>query len=145
MKRVLRKTGWMRGWALVVILMIAAGLACSVDVSTTNLKDATLTSDPDGQTRARSYTPGSTFYIAVRLNDAPDEATVRAVWRITEPDEEQTVPPGTEIGAAEVTQKDGLVVLALAPADPWPLGRYEVDIYLNGRVKDTLRFRVKPE
>lgn len=132
-----------RVW-MVVLLMIAAELACSVDVSTTHLKDAVLTSDPEGQTRARSYTPDSTFYVAVHLYDAPDGATVRAVWRITEPDAGQTIQPGTEIGAAEVTRTDGLIVLSLAPTDPWPLGRYEVDVYLNGRKKDTLRFRLKP-
>jgi hypothetical protein len=124
----------------VVLLLALASLACNFSASTANISSATLARDPDGQQATTVFAPQDTFYLIVELANAPDDTTVRAVWTAIEA---EGVDPNFFIDEAELTSGSATLTFDLANNQPWPPGRYKVDLYLNGELEQTLEFTVQ--
>ena len=131
-----------RRWSLWLILAAlgVAALACSFSASTANIKDAFLARDPDGQQKTTVFGPRDTFYCIVTLANAPDDTTVKAVWTAVQV---EGVDPNTYIKENALTTGSGTLTFQLSNSNPWPAGRYKVDIYLNDELDRTLEFQVQ--
>jgi hypothetical protein len=136
----IRRWRW-RAWT-VLALLIAAALACSVEVTTSRFQTAGLYKDPDGQTKTRTFAPQDTVYCLVQLKNAKDDrATLRAVWLAAAQDQS---PDSTIISDTEVQTGNGTVRFEAAPPEGgWLPGNYRVELYLNGDKRQTLDFKVK--
>ena len=133
-----RRLGW-RGW-MALTVMVAAALACSVEVSTARLQAAALFKDAGGQTRTRNFGPQDTVYCLLQLKNAPDGTAVKAVWVAVAQDQ----PSGSLIGEKEVHTGNGMLTFEAAPpVGGWPPGDYRVELYLNGDRRQALDFKVK--
>ena len=122
------------------ILIVIVTLACGFSTSTANIADAKTAGDYDGNDPTTVFSQNETFYCTVELANAPDDTTVKASWTAVEVDGEQ---PNTFIDEAELTTGSGILHFELSNDGLWPVGKYKVDLFLNGELKRTLEFEVQ--
>jgi len=121
-------------------LIVIMTLACGFSASTANIADAKTARDYDGNDPTNVFAQDETFYCTVELANAPDDTTVKASWTAVEVDGEQ---PNTFIDEAELTTGSGILHFELSNDGLWPVGKYKVDLFLNGELKRTLEFEVQ--
>lgn len=123
----------------IVILFI---ISCSF--STANISSADLAKIlPDG----KSEKVGSTFHPAdgpfhllVVVANAPEGTKVKASWFTLE----STDSKGTLIDEKEIILGNETDVdFNLSLPRPWPVGKYKVDLFLNGKLDRSIPFKVE--
>lgn len=77
----------------------------------------------------------------VTLSGAPDDTKLKAVWTAVEVEGEA---PNTLIYEKEYVGGASTVTFDLSNSQPWPPGKYKVDLYLNDQLDRTLEFAVVP-
>ena len=147
---------------IVVMLLLAAALACSVTTSRARFDNARLYKTPAGEDSTRSFKPDDTVYLITTIKNVDGELPLRVVWvhlveadPAAEDDDDDANDTGdeadrepilipTEIGQEERAVSDGPVTFELAsPAEGWPRGSYQANLYLDGEHKATLPFSIK--
>ena len=126
---------------IAALALLAAMAACSFSASTANIADAWTAADEAGSQRTTVFAQDATFYAIVDLANAPDDTTVKAAWTAVEV---EGADPNTAIDETELTTGSGNLVFQLNNNGLWPVGRYKVDLYLNGELDRTLEFDVQP-
>jgi uncharacterized RDD family membrane protein YckC len=130
----------LRAIALILALAIgAAGIAGAWALqprTEPRIESAFVTDDPSGAA-SKAVLPASArqIYVVFTLADAPPNTSVRAVWSGTTP-----------LGDAELRIggiQTGGSIMHPAPAAGWAPGDYRVDLYLNGALARTERFRIE--
>jgi len=124
--------------ALLVLGLIVWASGCSF--STANIKSAKLTADKEGTQETTVFSPDQVIYCLVQLANAPDDTKVKADWIAVEA---QGAAPNTKIADVEKTSGDGMITFDLSNTQPWPTGKYKVDLYLNDKLDRTLEFQVQ--
>ncbi len=126
----------------IVVLTLGILLACAFSASTANIRSATLARDAAGEEPTTVFAPEDIFYCIVDLANAPDDTKVRATW--TAVDVEGS-PPNTFIDETALTTGSGQLNFDLSNVTPWPSGKYQVALYLNDELDQTLEFEVRNE
>jgi hypothetical protein len=128
--------------AVCATLLVLALCACSFSASTANISDAKMATDKDGKHPTKVFSPDETFYCLARLNNAPKDTTVRAVWTAVKV---EGAKPNTKIDEAKAKGASSQLQFNLTNNDPWATGKYEVALYLNDAKKPTktLSFEVR--
>ncbi|MBI1882164.1 MAG: PT domain-containing protein [Chloroflexi bacterium] len=126
----------------VIALLILTTLACSLNLSSAKISDATLAKDADGNQPTTTFAQDEPFYCVVELVNAPDDTKVKAVWTAVEV---EGVEPNLMLGEKELTTGDGTFNFSYANDEGklWPAGKYKVDLYLNDKSDRTLEFQVE--
>jgi hypothetical protein len=128
-------------FALPLLALLVAGLACEFSVSTANIASATLSANESGSPATTTFSPDqSVFYLIVELANAPDDTRVKAVWTAVEA---EGVDANFLIDEVELTSGSGTLTFNLSNNGLWPTGRYKVDLYLNDKLDRTLEFEVR--
>ena len=131
--------GAWRGW-LVVSLLLAAALACSVAFSTAHFENVKLYKTPDREGMvARTFAPDEAFICLTDFVDAPEPLAIEAVWsRLDEAGQWVTV-------ASEALEAatGPLTFIATPPADGWEAGTYRVELRIEGDGKAVVEFKVR--
>lgn len=127
--------------ALFVAALALAALACGGSFSTAKITDAVMAADDAGNQPTTIFAPDQVFYCIVKLSNAPEDTTLKAVWTgVTANGETQNVV----LNETETqTGSDDTFAFHLTNDQPWPAGTYKVDIYLNGELDRTLNFEVQ--
>jgi serine protease Do len=130
---------------IVLVLITAVLVACGgdgaeVNFSTANIQDPVLAKDEAGNEPATVFNPEDTVYVLADLKNAPPDTTVRAVFTAVDVAGEAA---NTKIDEVEVTGSGGPLVFNLSPANPWPGGDYQVELYLDGELDQTLSYKVE--
>ena len=148
---------------LAVVALLLASLACSAvsggdntgdnptttendnrgfSVTTANITNAHLASDESDTKQVDGYSPtdlGSSGYFD--LNNAPDSTVVKGVWTLVSAEGYQS---NSEIDSAEITGGDDTYYFSLGGStDPWPVGTYRIDLYVDGSLVETIEFEVQ--
>lgn len=125
----------------VVILMLAA-LACNFSATTANITNAHMATDESDATQTTVYAPSTpTFYCFYDLNNAPDSTVVKGVWTLVSA---EGYDANSEIDSAEITGSDDSYYFSLdRAADEWPVGQYKIDLYIDGKLVETVEFQVQ--
>jgi hypothetical protein len=105
-----------------------------------SLENAVMSRDDSGTELTSVFGPNDVFYCIVDLVNASDDTTVKASWTAVDVQGEN---PDTFIDEAEITQGSGTITFNLTNSNPWPVGKYKVDLYLNGNLDQTLEFEVQ--
>jgi hypothetical protein len=110
--------------------------------STANITNAHLALDEKDTQKTTSYTPDvQTFYCYFDLNNAPDDTVVKGTWTLVSADGYDS---NSEIDSADITGSDNTYYFQLSRStDAWPVGKYKIDLYLNGDLAQTIEFDVK--
>jgi len=126
---------------LVLVVLLAAALACEFSFSSAKIDNAKMTTDEAGKTKTSTYQPGDTFYCIVELTNAPDDTKTKVVWYATQA---EGTEPDFKIGEYELESGSGTLTFNVEPTTSWPPGQYRAEIYLNGEKKKTVDFEVMP-
>jgi hypothetical protein len=129
-------------FAMFVMVLLLASLACEFSASTANITNAHMSLDEaDTQPTTVYPTDAEAFYCYFDLNNAPDDTTVKGVWTLVSAD---GYDPNQEIDSAEISGGDNTYYFSLAGGDaPWPVGDYKIDLYLNDELVETIQFQVQ--
>ena len=133
------KTNRIKILSLLLVLVLAA-LACDFSFSSANIKDAWLSAQEDGNQRITVFAPDDTFYFLVQLANAPDDTALKAVWTAVEVEDLQS---NTQLEETDITHGDGTITFDLTANQPWPGGKYKVELFLNDESDRTLEFEVQ--
>ncbi len=125
---------------VVLTVFMVTALACGFSFTTANFDSATMAQDAEGNQPTSTFSPDDTFYAVVELQNAPDDTKVRAEWTAVdvEGEEENTV-----IDSAEITTGSDQLHFTLENNSPWPAGSYQVDLYIDGELEQSLEFQVE--
>ena len=115
-------------------------LACGFSASTANISYARMARDYDGTDPTTVFTPDETFFCVADLQNAPDGTVIKADWYAVEVEGEE---PKTFIDSAEVTSGSSSLHFELSNQGPWPVGKFKVELFLNGELKETIEFSVQ--
>jgi archaellum component FlaG (FlaF/FlaG flagellin family) len=123
-----------------VIILIFASVACEFSASTANIGDAWLSDSEDGNNRVTTFSQDAVFYAFADLKNAPEDTTLKAVWIAVDA---EGVDPNFVINETEFTSGSNIITFNLSNNNLWPVGKYRVEIYLNGKLDKTLDFEVR--
>jgi hypothetical protein len=131
-----------RRWIMIIVGAALAGaiLACSFSFSTAKMKNVRLASDKDGKNSTTVFAPADVIYCVVDLANAPQDTKVKAVWKAAEV---EGYAADTKIDETELKSGSATLTFSLAPESTWPVGKYKVELYLNGEKKETLDYTVQ--
>ena len=148
---------------LAVVALLLASLACNAvsggdntgdnptttendnsgfSVTTANITNAHLASDESDTQQVDGYSPTDLgFYCYFDLNNAPDSTVVKGVWTLVSAEGYES---NSEIDSAEITGGDDTYYFSLGGStDPWPVGTYRIDLYVDGSLVETIEFKVQ--
>ena len=148
---------------LAVVALLLASLACNAvsggdntgdnptttendnsgfSVTTANITNAHLASDENDTQQVNGYSPTDLgFYCYFDLNNAPDSTVVKGVWTLVSAEGYES---NSEIDSAEITGGDDTYYFSLGGStDPWPVGTYRIDLYVDGSLVETIEFEVQ--
>ena len=129
-------------FVLFLVVLVFASVACEFSASTANITNAHMSLD-EGDTQAvTGYAPDApAFFCYFDLNNAPDDTVVKGVWTLVSAD---GYDANQEIDSAEITGSDNSYYFSLGgSSDPWPVGQYKIDLYLNDELVQTINFEVQ--
>ncbi len=135
------KSKWFVAVALATLVAVMAACSVGVGVSTANIRSAKLSANESGSPETTVFSPDDlTVYCIVKLANAPSDTQVKAVWTAVDV---EGVDANTLIDEASLTTGDGDLTFDLTNKGPWPVGKYKVDLYLNGTLDRTLEYQVR--
>ena len=111
-------------------------------ITTANITNAHLASDESDTEQVDGYSPTDLgFYCYFDLNNAPDSTVVKGVWTLIFADGYES---NSEIDSAEITGGDETYYFSLGGStDPWPVGTYKIDLYVDDNLVETIEFEVQ--
>ena len=125
-----------------ILLLILAVLAssCAGGGNRPQIEDAALYLDPEGNQATTSFSWRVPFYLIIELSDFQDDTVVQASWIAMDTNR---LAPETVMHIEEKTATSDLVVFDLTnEGNFWPIGDYQVNIYLNGKLVQELEYEV---
>ena len=123
---------------LAVGALLLASLACDFNVSTAAISSATLTTDAANVAETATFSPDQPFYLVVVTANAPDNTKVKAVWYTVD-----ASGAATSIIDKEVVGSGSPITFSATANQPWPAGKYKVEVYLNDKLNQTKEFSVQ--
>jgi hypothetical protein len=134
---------------LAMLMMLVSILACNFVSGSpeegVRLENLRMAFDEDGNNPTTVFAPSDVFYAVGELYDAPAGTVVGANWLAVqiegyEPSEliyEQTINDFTEESFT------GTIFFQLSNDSGWPVGDYQVDLFLNGNFVESVPFSVQ--
>lgn len=133
---------------LVSLSILFAMLACnfitggSTEMSLDNVRMAF---DEDGNNPTTVFAPSDVFYAVGELNNAPAGTVVEAEWLAVQIEGYESGELIYEQAITDFTDESfsGTIYFQLSNDSGWPVGEYEVDLYLNGNYVQSVPFSVR--
>ncbi len=124
-------------FALGILLLFS--VACGFSASTANIKEARMAREVNGAPEdTTTFAPNDVFYCLVTVANAPDDTVVKAVWKAVDAEgveKNYTILETEYNGGGEIT-------FQASNDNPWPVGKYAVELYIDDKLKDTVEFSV---
>ncbi len=125
---------------LVVILLLVAGSACSVSVSTANLSSLKLGKEKPVTQEVNSFGHADTIYATVGISNNPGTVKVKGHLIIEDVEGQKPGPiPGIET-TVEMPSSGDVNFNFTPPTNGWPSGKYKFEALMlneNGEQKDS--------
>ena len=112
--------------------------ATPVFTNQTGIFDVYLSGDMNGYLRSTSFTPAQSIYLFFNINDPSGSNMVKAVWSVVEVN---GYPPDTEIYQAENKIITPSFIMQ-TNKEEWEIGKYKIELYLNGTLDETIEFEI---
>lgn len=130
------------------LLMILALSACDFSFSSANFANIKMASEINEDTLApvnitKVFAPDSPIiYVTGEVKNAPSGTIVKAEWIYTQSDPDEAI--GT--GENEINDTTSVFEFHLTNGgDPFPVGTYNIKLYLDGKIKAEVSFSVEGE
>ena len=127
---------------MVFVACFALGaIGCQSREGVTRVEDAYMALDEYGYNPTKEYSSDATFYCMVTVLDTPEAGVpLKAIWYAVDVD---GMDRNAVIGEIETTAGQEVIPFILSNENLWPVGKYKVEMYLNGELDTTIRFKVK--
>ena len=126
---------------IILLFSLVLTSACGGKSSSANIADAGLYFDPSGLQPTTTYEWRDVFYCVIHVSGATPETVVKASWVAVDTDR---AAPNSVLKIEEKTAGVSPVIFKLENIGHiWPVGSYEVYIYLDGDLDRVLEFNVK--
>jgi len=128
--------------SVTVMCAIMALAICSCSVSTANLQNVRVSNDKNA-TASMAVLASDTpeIFVVFDCNNAPDGTVVKVAWKYTESD------PAIDIDDASMTLTEvdskNINFSLTKPDKGWPSGKYEVELFIDDNLQQTVNFSVK--
>jgi hypothetical protein len=126
----------------IAMAFVLALLAVPLFAAEVKLTDVVLSDSQNGNAKQVFGPTTSKVYLRAKLIDVPKGAKVKSVW-IAE--KTKVAPPNYEIDAKELSVGAGADRVDFSLSKPnagWPEGDYRVDVQINGKTVQSLKFKV---
>ena len=130
----------MRNWSLCCLGLVVLLSGCSVEISTANISAASMARDGDAKDKTTEFGTKDVIYCVVDLANAPEDTRVRAVWIAVKC---VGAPENHQVEESTMKSSGGQISFKMELPNPWPVGSYKIDLYLNDKLDRTLEFQVK--
>lgn len=95
-----------------------------------------------------SFKPTDTFGVLVQLSEALEGTEVKGVWTAVDAGDmrnKKIFEKDVEFTPEEIknAKNPSRVDFTLTHDDPYPTGDYKFDVYLNGKLANTLKFKIE--
>ncbi len=128
-------------FGLAISALWIASIACSFSISSAKVANLRLAKDEHGETTLTTFGQEDTFYLLGELSNAPSDTMLKATWIAVDV---QNSPANTVIDEAELQSGSGAFTFFLKNNSPlWPVGKYQVDFYLNDELNQSMEFQVE--
>ena len=124
--------------AAAVLVLASAVMACDFSASTVSISSAKLTADSANVVETAVFKADQPFYDVVSIANAPDTTKVKAVWYTVD-----ASGAATSIIDKEVVGSGSPITFSATANQPWPAGKYKVEVYLNDKLNQTKEFSVQ--
>lgn len=121
------------------LMLGAASVACQFGTSEPAISETFMATDEDGEEQTTVFAQDDTIYAFVIVNGGSDDTVTEAIWKVQLA---QGVEPDVEI-ETQTLEGGGRLIFSLFNEQPWPVGSYAVEIYLNEELTETLEFEVQ--
>lgn len=130
---------------LAALMLILVQLACAV--GELSLENPRMSKDDTGDTPVSTFVSSDTFFVVADLNNAVAGTFVEAKWYLVSAEGYDAGPIETnESNILTITEESftGTVSFSLfSTGGGWPAGQYQVELYLNGVLSQTVNFTVQ--
>jgi uncharacterized caspase-like protein len=111
-------------------------------LSMPNIVRAHMANDGNDTSQTTVYTTDvPTFYCYFDLNNAPNTTVVKGTWTLISAEGYES---NSKIDSAEITGGDNTYYFSLdRSGDSWPAGKYKIDLFINGKMVQTVEFEVR--
>ena len=129
-----------------VLFLIIVINACSFSITTANFTNIQVATQVDSSNRPIKTTnvlatDSEMIYVTGTLKNAPEGTVIKALWIYhTESDE------SIDIDSASLDIKDSTTDFSFSlsiPDSGWPIGKYEVKLFIDEKYKQSVYFEVK--
>jgi hypothetical protein len=128
---------------IILVLFALGAAACEFSASTARITQVVMArgyADGAAVDATNTFQPTDTIHGVVTLGNAPDDTKLKAVWTAIDAGDGQY--KNTKIDETEVTT-GGVADFTLSNTTPWPTGTYQVELYLNDTLAQTVAFNVQ--
>ncbi len=142
MKTQTRLLQWLRaGWMLAGALVLCAAFAAQAGAA--RYEKLMLTDVKDGQTARQTFDPKTKkIYLSAWLTDVAPGAKLKSVWFA---EKNNVTPDNFKLDSVEIIVRGKMnrVTYSLSkPKKGWPVGTYRLELFIDDKLTDTVRFSV---
>lgn len=129
-------------WA--VLAMLVASLACNFGgaAAAPGASNFYMASDEAGTNRTNVFSPNDDFYVFFDVNDIEPGTNFQSRWYALNVEGQDPDTPFQTIDYA-YTEGIGNIYFQLTSAEPWPVGNYKVEVFMNGTEVGEQEFSVQ--
>lgn len=122
-----------------VVAMVLAQVNLGCRASTANVQDVHLARDEAGAEATTTFAPTDVVYLVGELANSPFESTLESAWTAVDA---EGLTAGEVVAEKEIAATDGHFSFDLSHDRGLPVGTYQVDLSLDGNLKETRTFEV---
>lgn len=128
-----------------ILALIIASFACGTLSRELSLSNVRTASDSEGTNLTEQFSQGDIFFALADLENAPPGTIVEAKWLVVQVDGYDPGEIVYEQALSDFADETftGLIYFQLSNDTGWPVGKYRVDMYLNGAYVEAKEFSVR--
>jgi hypothetical protein len=104
--------------------------------------DGFLSIDIKGVIPSTRFQPDQTIYLLFHINDPTEANIIRIVWSVVEA--KGFRPGAIKYDMTDKITEDHFVMETAHADDPWAVGKYKIELYLNDVLDETIEFEIVP-
>jgi len=104
--------------------------------------DGFLSIDIKGVIPSTRFQPDQTIYLLFNINDPTGANIIRIVWSVVEA--KGFRPGAIKYDMTDKITEDHFVMEAAHADDPWAVGKYKIELYLNDVLDEIIEFEIIP-
>ena len=126
---------------MMALFAIVIGVLTACSTSEVGLTNPRTAIDPEGRNATSVFAESDTFYVTADLSNAPKGTVVTAVWSAVNTNGPEVITENSR--TIEESTFTGPIYFQLDTDARWPLGEYQVELFLGDVLVETLGFSVQ--